>query len=509
MKRFYRFCKFYECDRAWEQEAVWHSMFMFLVLTLFLTFWIPTIAAAQSEETTALKKLNVVRDQLTIVGTKGKQITRTLLLHTQDGAISGVKVMPLDLDRTDDQAVFSKQRIQVKEPPQPLDQVAPNDPQTVSLTFDLSRNRNLGDLRSGQFKGVLLVNYEGGQEWVPVSVTVKDPLYLPILVLLLGVGLGVVVSRYRAVGKPRDEVIVRIDALRKQMEADKDLAEVFRKRLNSEIIDVEAALRAAEWDEARTEMAEAEEIWTRWRRGREDWILQFSYLNEQLRPRLQDLDEQALIIQDAQRRLEDLERKAANFESPDNLREQLQNVADQINRFAELYAYLEQLNELRGGLSDETQEKTWQDKILDFRNQLRKLKPTDDPSIYQQLEEGLAEAVKTLQESIPEASGVKGKGIPGVREIRALLDPSPGTLPRGLLDQPSKAETRLQWFFYGTYAIAVLLLAWAGFEKLYVARPDFGLSPSSDYFSLLLWGFGVEATRASIIELIQGRGASE
>lgn len=507
MKRYESF--YLEHDRRWECECVRYPVVIVLMVAVLLTFSKATLAIAQLEDAILSGQLNIVRDQVTIVGTKGQHVTRTLLLHTQNDSIKGVKVIPLDLNRPDEQVVFSKQRIWVETPLEPLEQIEPNTPRTVSLTFDLRRNKNLGDLRSGQFKGVLLVNYEGGQEWVPVSVTVKDPIYLPILVLLLGVGLGVLVSRYRTIGKPRDEVIVRIDALRKQMEADQDLAEAFRKRLNAEIIDVEAALRATQWDEARTEMAEAEAIWTRWRRGREDWIIQFRYLNERLRPRLQDLDSQALTVQHTQRQLEDLEWKATGFESPDNLREQLQDVTGQINRFAELYAYLEQLKELRSKLSDEANEKTWQANILDFRNQLRKLKPTDELSLYQQLEESLSEAVKALRERIPEESGMKAKGIPGVSEIRALLEPLPGILRSDLITDPSKAVTRLQWFTYGSYAIAILLLVWAGFEKLYVARPDFGVSPSSDYFSLLVWGFGAEATRAAIIGLIQGQGASE
>ncbi|MCP4398155.1 MAG: hypothetical protein GY801_12765 [bacterium] len=214
-------------------------------------------------------------------------------------------------------------------------------------------------------------------------------------------------------------------------------------------------------------------------------------------------------MQHTQRQLAELERKAPGLESPDQFRKELQDVAEMLNAFARLYDYLDQLNELRANLSAEPDAEEWQNTILDFRRQLRQLKPTDEPAVYQQLEQKLAEAVKTLEEHAPQRSLTKGKGLPGISELRTLLDPSPGTLQRELLNNPSQAETRLQWFFYGSYVIAVLLLAWAGFEKLYVARPDFGMTPSSDYFSLLLWGFGAEATRASIIELIQGRSASD
>ncbi|MCP4398154.1 MAG: hypothetical protein GY801_12760, partial [bacterium] len=234
-----------------------------IVLAFILTLWVHSLSFAQSEEKTVPQKLNVERDQLTLVGTKGETLTRTLLLYTDNGPLKNVKLMPLDLYRKDDQAVFSGQRI---EPSAALDALTADEPARVTLRFNLGKKDDLEDLHSGEYTGKLLFVYEGGQVWVPISIMVKDPFYLPVVILLIGVVLGGAVTRYRAIGKPRDELIVRIDALRKQMEVEKNLAEVFRKRLNSEIIDVEAALMAAQWDEARTEMAETEALWTRWRR---------------------------------------------------------------------------------------------------------------------------------------------------------------------------------------------------------------------------------------------------
>ncbi|MEL6458578.1 MAG: hypothetical protein AAFQ91_10065 [Cyanobacteria bacterium J06621_15] len=49
-----------------------------------------------------------------------------------------------------------------------------------------------------------------------------------------------------------------------------------------------------------------------------------------------------------------------------------------------------------------------------------------------------------------------------------------------------------------SYAIAVALLAGAGFRQLYANQPIFGANDWSDYFSLLAWGFVAEATRDAI-----------
>jgi hypothetical protein len=58
----------------------------------------------------------------------------------------------------------------------------------------------------------------------------------------------------------------------------------------------------------------------------------------------------------------------------------------------------------------------------------------------------------------------------------------------------------------GSYVIAVVFLAGAGFRQLYVDQPTFGANPWKDYFALLAWGFGAEATRDAVTKVVQGWG---
>jgi hypothetical protein len=64
----------------------------------------------------------------------------------------------------------------------------------------------------------------------------------------------------------------------------------------------------------------------------------------------------------------------------------------------------------------------------------------------------------------------------------------------------------LEVFTWVSYAVAVALLAGAGFGELYFLKPTFGANAWGDYFSLLAWGFGAEATRASVADLIKSWG---
>ncbi len=77
---------------------------------------------------------------------------------------------------------------------------------------------------------------------------------------------------------------------------------------------------------------------------------------------------------------------------------------------------------------------------------------------------------------------------------------------RSIEAQVASAGTRLRVFTLITYAVAVILLALAGYVELYVTRSNFGSNNVADYFGLLAWGFGAEATRAAITDMVQSWG---
>jgi hypothetical protein len=64
----------------------------------------------------------------------------------------------------------------------------------------------------------------------------------------------------------------------------------------------------------------------------------------------------------------------------------------------------------------------------------------------------------------------------------------------------------LRIFALVSYVVAIGLLAGAGFAELYVAQPTFGANPWQDYLALLIWGFGVEASRSAVVDMIRGWG---
>ena len=343
-------------------------------------------------------------------------------------------------------------------------------------------------------------------EGQPVLVTRETRAPTPSLgVLLIGVTLGVGVSAYRVRGRQRDEVMVRVGQLRAQMRSDADMAQPFRSRIEAHMVDVDAALQAEKWQDAQTAVEQAEAVWVKWRKGRADWLAQLAYQAE-LAQRLEDGSD-VPYVQAVRRELEDTLRNTPDLEGPDKLREQLDGLAQQINRYVRLQGRLDELNDLRTCLPVD-QSESWRLKAQTFQRRLQDLEP-DDEAAYQTLQGEVEAAIAELdhlvsQRGEPEIVAKEGRGLSAA--VLRLLAPAPSVRPLTVEGQVAGARARLRLFTWASYAIAVALLAGAGFSELYVAKSAFGANAWGDYFALLAWGFGAEATRAAVAQMVRNWG---
>jgi hypothetical protein len=85
--------------------------------------------------------------------------------------------------------------------------------------------------------------------------------------------------------------------------------------------------------------------------------------------------------------------------------------------------------------------------------------------------------------------------------------------PPGEFGGPLEQRAGAAWWRYRVFQtvgaiLAVVFLAGIGFQELYVANPTFGENPWLDHLTVLVWGFGAEATRASITAVIRGWGVA-
>ena len=479
-----------------------------------------------AQAATAQTGLEATPAQLAVAGARGAVETRTLLLRA-NVPIAGLQIIPLDLTGADGVTILPAAAIH---PTLPAGQIAAGGLLTVPVRIDLQ------NAASGEFDGELLLSYQGGIHSLPVKVTVKDPWPVPLVVLIVGVALGVSVSAYRAQGRPRDEMLVRVGQLRAQMRADADLVEPFRTHVEAWLVDVEAALQVEGWEEAQRAAAQAEALWGKWRKGRADWLAQLGY-QVKLAQRLdKEPGADTPYLQAVRHGMEDAMRDAPDMASPDNLRERLEELAQQANRYLQLQAQLGELNRLRAQLPA-AQAESWRIKVLAWQKRLHELSPADQAGWQALQDEVGAAGVELpqllLQHSQMEAAakGLRGEATapaliplssaPSARALSAgtqlpeasgclspllrLLAGSPAGAPAAEA-QAADARVRLRLFTWGSYIVAVALLAGAGFGELYVVRPAFGAAPWGDYFALLAWGFGAEATRAAVADMVRGWG---
>jgi hypothetical protein len=342
-------------------------------------------------------------------------------------------------------------------------------------------------------------------------VRVKDGWLPPLLVLILGIAAGVSISAYRVRGRPRDELLVRIGKLRAQMRADSEVVPSFRIRIEYALVDVESALQAETWSEALQSMQEAEAIWEKWRKGRDDWTLQLAYCNQLLqRIRREKSASSSAYAQALVRNLQDASRSAPDLHSPQELRERLDTLKQQFEHCLILQMHLNQAKALHKYLTDPLQKQTWGRILQDLEQRAHSLEPASTEA-YQQLVREL-ESAKSKLSTLVDQQQAPILGTEALEADSAMTEPeplppqpatSPDTLPQrpALEERIRNATTRLWWFAMVSYVVVVALLAMAGYSELYAANPTFGATPASDYATLLAWGFGAETSRAAIVEL--------
>ncbi|MCL5999455.1 MAG: hypothetical protein M1546_25835, partial [Chloroflexi bacterium] len=138
------------------------------------------------------------------------------------------------------------------------------------------------------------------------------------------------------------------------------------------------------------------------------------------------------------------------------------------------------------------------------------LSPSDEQSFsaLQEEVESTSRELKQVIAGLPkEALAFEvEKGLRGVGALMPGLLAAPSILPPGEERRTMFAQWRLGAFVLGSYVIIIALLAGAGFSELYVTKATFGAEPWRDYFALLAWGFGAEATRAAVLGLVSGWG---
>ena len=292
---------------------------------------------------------------------------------------------------------------------------------------------------------------------------------------------------------------MRIGQLQTQMQEDIEFVKItaFKQYIEGCLIEVKMDLQTEKWEQAIAILEQTENIWKRWVKGRSDWLQQFDYC-QQIRQQLEDKNPNDLEVKAILRNLEATINDAPELETPEQFRERLEKIYQQMNQLV-----LEnQKQDLKALIAEIPLDK--RNSILPQFQQLEAKIAAESPANFTQFKRltaelnDLKEQVEQLHDQSSPRSGIS-KNLLGSGGISS----PPQTRSTNSTPETTKAGVRLKLFTGTSYAIAVIFLAGAGFSQLYIDNPTFGANPWKDYFALMAWGFGAEATRDAITKVVQ------
>ena len=456
----------------------------------------------------ARAQLDIHPASVTLHGERDTTATRTLALNS---AVPVAKLrcivhelIALRPDKSE--VVLPSSALSISCPPT----ITPGTPQELKIQVQLA------NVRSGEYSGeLLLINEDGasGQrspQKVPIKLRVRDSWPLPFVLLVFSVLASVGVSVYRSSGKPRDEILVRLGPVRVAVQSDKELsqsyARAFAELFAQRIGDVEQALIAGQWNDAQQALTRVEVALARWIRYRRSWV-ELLHQVEELRTQVTQLEH---AYPDATEHwLTQLTERAAQAEAPAELRVTLDGF---VRHLPELQALRKLLNELAelGEKSESAQRAADDIKYHELEQQYLALGPEDAASTH-----ALRVKVEAAQKEITMRERTRGAAshgveIPSGRSHSPIpkSDPAekPSPAPRISKQDVESAVFRQRSYTWLGYLMTISILAAIGYQELYENNPLFGARGLTDYLTVLLWGFGTEATRASVLGTVNGWG---
>jgi hypothetical protein len=469
------------------------------------------IAVAISISNPAHADLIVSPEAVILAGNRSNKISTTLTFSDDEGD-TGLKIAVSDLRRADGAAFVPANKIVIT-PPEIT--VPKGSPAQVTITIDLGQAS-----ANGEFAGSLYLYRSDGRQVIPLTVRVKEDPVWPWMVMIVGVGLGSLLSIYKVDGRSRDELVVQMGYLHNQMNGDPKLSKDFKASIDAKLRRVTAALKDKDWETAKTEVAGAKELWNRWDNRRDDWVAQLDYGDKFLEENKADLEAEklTLFMQGVKNNVDAVYRRlrAGQYAAPEDLNKDFSDIGDNLLFYREGHAAITRLKKRRQVLSTDKANE-WLAKLQDLETELNNSKPDEDSRTkwqksFDDKQTKLDEAISTPsdqpspQQNALIVLGRSGTVMNEVQQVALVPTVSKQTEGSGAPQQADQAEKNLWWFNQTSRCVAIIFLAWLGMIELYSGKPTFGAEPLRDYFALLAWGFGAELTRESVARTTQELG---
>ncbi len=402
---------------------------------------------------------------------------------------------------------------------------------TMTVTVDLQ------GAASGSFSGQAFVLYrtpttDGGsllhEAPLGLTVSVKQPGLLPLLVLCAGLLIGGALTFYRTRVLPRDQLLAQLGDVRSRLEADPELAPAgagaaFRALADAALEDALTRLRQGATGDAEQAAARASSVVDLWQRQRDNWLTALAQQQELLKAL--PAQSQTLFLQAVRQSAADAARAQVLAALDDNLQQKdwRAYVLALQARLQALAGYKADFDRLDGRINaasaalnlpnvTESVRSAGVPELANVLEALRRLNPVADAASYATQHQALVARVAAVEATIPPgvADGrrglAQGSAPDGADAGDALLAIFSAPLRAADLGKNRWPRLRLAIFLILSFVFGWVLLAGAGYNELYLQQATFGANPLGDYLGLFAWGFGAEASRDAITTLVRGWG---
>jgi hypothetical protein len=401
------------------------------------------------------------------------------------------------------------------------DQVRAGGTVDLDLTFDLSQ------ARSGSYENTLYIKSKNAAEVsVPVTITIKDPPFWPLFVMLVAVIVGSLLTYYRTRMMEKDKILSRIVDLKTCLENDQTFNRYCGiQKVRPLIRQAKDHLREGKPGEAGTRLTEAESLW-------ETWADYRGYLVKRINEIITLLDSikampeafKAMPSVDglAQTLKETLDKKIPDYvAAPETLHDKTHDPKKGWQPiFEALKDSFQNLVNIKTALDKaEAAGKLGAEALKGFRNQrtslLTALGALQAPLDVTKLAD-VEPQITALHDAVERALADRWTGEDRERiDLMALETGEKGAVPNRKAKKEKHrhypwqaiwwtAKRRLALFSFVTYLISLGLVVY-GFRTLYTGVDTFGVNGWWDYISLVVWGLGAPAGQAEILTYVKER----
>lgn len=465
-------------------------------------------------------------------------IQRFFTLQEQDkqSSVKGVTIIRQDLI-TEDQAATINQNIFQTELDRP--EIPKGSYATGTLTL-----QKLQYVQAGKYSGKLIVQSSNADDLnIPVEILVKDPIYCPLVVLIIGFLLGLLLNWWDTKGKKQVELEDRIREVQLALNDDVTLNQIFGGKIQEFLKAASEKLNRNDLSGAEGDVKSAEQKVDDWRYKSTDFLQRIEdikkTISEKIDQRKEEFRRHDYVIS-IQEMLEEILNRIGGYPSLAVLDEEIKKQKERLEKFDDL------IKDLRSLEQDFSKEYTQpDDKAKQIEAQIKiakqQLKDARVEQEVQQVRETIDNARKAFDNaqlhailsSVPEKkkfevlTTLETKDISRISTLFQSLELSPKVLNyiksiaqrRTAIALPSvpfqipqvsavKARKGMRDLRRcAKFAIPVILAgvaAYYGLATIYGANDTFGATKwYGDYLGLFGWGFGLELTRSKLTEIIK------